>query len=653
VTKLYGWAGQILWVNLSNSTITNVPTTNYVPKFIGGRGLAGKIYWDEVRPEVGAFDPENVLIFTTGPYTGTLAPHSGKVNVTAKSPMWYPQEAYFQSTFGGSWGPELKFAGFDGIVIKGKADKPVYLWINDGKAEIRDAGSMWGYTTDAVQEDIWRRHGEKTRIACIGPAGENLCRVAVILSDGGNVTGTGGLGAVMGSKNLKAIAVRGTKGVPVARPKDLMEVAYKLQRYTTRKQTEKEPPFWKRQNRYTHTFRNTEIDEEAKKGSVRLGFAACWACTVQRRAGIKFMDGSLPGGEWTCDDVVTYKGSDDKYYGTKQAGRVSWEISKMCDLLGIDNHTLWFVKQLVDRGILTRENYGSREWALEVVDAIAYRKGIGALLGEGRARACFGLLDRLTKNGETEKVKVMNSIIDMICQRRTNNFHGRNPATIYKVPQLISSMVYPQMIFATEIFIPRLGVEQETDPLLRDEKGHLLPEAERETIVKRGGKKFYGDERALLDIEDWYKQKMPFMVRFNNINSLIESLLFCIFPYQAFSIYTKDKLAEPELWLTGLYQAITGIDISYEDMLKVGDRLYNLERAIWIREGWTRYDEWVNDYYFDKNKWADRAKLKEALDEYYRLRSWDTNTGWQTRTKLEDLEITDIADELERIDKLA
>lgn len=623
--------------------------------------MACKIYWDEVSQDVTAFDPENALIFTTGPYTGTLAPHSGKVNVTAKSPMWYPREAFFQSTFGGGWGAELKFAGYDGVVIKGKASHPVYLWINDGKAEIRDASRLWGYTTDATQEDIWRRHGEKTRVACIGPAGENLCRIAVIISDAGNATGTGGFGAVMGSKNLKAIAVRGTFGVPVARPRELMEAAFRLQRYITRKQGEKESPFWKRQNRYARTFRDTALDEEAAKGTARVGYAGCWACTIMSRASIKFLDGALPGGEWKCHDVNSYMGADDKYYGGTKTGRVAWEIAKICDLLGISNQYPAQIKKLVDNGILTRENtglehlneYGSREWALELLYAIAYRKGVGDILAEDQLRFLLKMANDLEKSGDIDNARKAKDYANIVCKRRTNEFHGSNLLYYWKGPRFMASLIGPHTIFGSDTFVPRYKFEGATDPVLCDEKGNPLQDEAAEIILKRGGKKFYGDERALLDLNDWYTVKMSTLSQMININSLIESLMFCHFPYQIFSVYTSDKLANPELWFTGLYPAVTGLDTTYSDMLKTGDRLYNLERAIWIREGWTRYDEWANDYLFEKNKWADKEKLKKALDEYYRIRGWDVNTGWQTRAKLEELELGDIADELEHSGKLS
>ncbi|MFA5317823.1 MAG: aldehyde ferredoxin oxidoreductase C-terminal domain-containing protein, partial [Dehalococcoidales bacterium] len=430
----------------------------------------------------------------------------------------------------------------------------------------------------------------------------------------------------------------------------------------TRKQTEKEPPFWKRQNRYSRSFKDTALDEEVAGGTARLGYAGCWACTVMSRASVKFMDGALPGGEWKCHDTACYPGSDDKYYGGKKTGRVAWEISKTCDLLGLNNQVYpSYIKKLVDWGILTRENtglphigeYGSREWALELLYAIAYRNGIGNVLAEDRLRSFHKIADDLEKTGDIETAQKVRDYTGTICQRRTNEFHGRSPATICGVPSLMATIVYPHLIFSPEIYLPRYKTDGATDPVLCDEKGIPLPEDKREAILKRGGKEFYGDERALLDREDWYKPKMRALVYMNNVSSLIESLMFCHWPYQAFSIYSEDRLAEPQLWFTGLYPAITGIDATYEEMLKTGERLYNLERAIWIREGWTRYDEWPNDSYFEKNIWADRENLREALDEYYRLRGWDVSTGWQTRAKLEDLGLKDVADELAGMGRLS
>jgi len=169
-----------------------------VPRYLGGRGIAAKIYWDEVPPEVGGFDPENRLIFVTGPLQGTLAPTSGRFMVAGKAPQTSPMEAYCRSGVGGHWAPELKWAGFDAVVIHGRAPRPVYLWIHDGEAEIRDAAHLWGVDPFRTQEELWRVHGAGARVMAIGKAGEMQSRIAIILTDSGDAAGQGGYGGVMG-----------------------------------------------------------------------------------------------------------------------------------------------------------------------------------------------------------------------------------------------------------------------------------------------------------------------------------------------------------------------------------------------------------------------------------------------------------------------
>jgi aldehyde:ferredoxin oxidoreductase len=183
---MFGWVGKILRVDLSKMKIYEIPTRNFVPKFLGGWGIMAKIAWDELDPEIGALDPDNRLMLMTGPST----------------------EDYVRSGFGGHWGPELKFAGYDGIIVQGKAEKPVWIWINDNSIEIKDAGDLWGLTTHQTQESIWSTLGSRrVQISCIGPAGENLVRFASISHGNGSSAAIGGMGCVMGSKNLKAIAM--------------------------------------------------------------------------------------------------------------------------------------------------------------------------------------------------------------------------------------------------------------------------------------------------------------------------------------------------------------------------------------------------------------------------------------------------------------
>jgi aldehyde:ferredoxin oxidoreductase len=210
----YGWTGKILRIDLTRKDISEVPTDRYAPEWIGGRAMGARIYWDEVPPEVSAYDPENRLIFTTGPAVGTMAPSANRVFVTGKSPIPYPVECYFFSSMGGHWGPELKFAGYDGLTIQGKAAQPVYLWINDGQTEIRDATPLWGMTSRAAQLAMKEIHGDRTRSLVIGPAGENRCREAIISCDTAFAAGQGWAPRTSRRSLSVAQAASGSQGLP-------------------------------------------------------------------------------------------------------------------------------------------------------------------------------------------------------------------------------------------------------------------------------------------------------------------------------------------------------------------------------------------------------------------------------------------------------
>ncbi|UCE52667.1 MAG: aldehyde ferredoxin oxidoreductase, partial [Desulfobacterales bacterium] len=205
---IYGWSGKILSIDLSRGQRLYLDTMKYAEDYIGGRGIAAKLAWELVTPAIDAYDPRNPLIVMTGPLTGTLAPTSGRTIFCSVSPRVYPKPWYTHSTMGGLFGSELKYAGFDGLVIVGQSEEPVYLWINDGNVKILSANDLWGLTVSEVAEKIRARHGLDIQLACIGPAGENLVRFAVISHPPENASGHSGFGAVMGSKKLKAIVIR-------------------------------------------------------------------------------------------------------------------------------------------------------------------------------------------------------------------------------------------------------------------------------------------------------------------------------------------------------------------------------------------------------------------------------------------------------------
>jgi len=218
----YGWCGTILNIDLSQERITEIKTMKYAERFLGGRGIATRLYWENVSESVGAFDPENHLIFMTGPLGATGAQGASRFEIVGKSPMLVP-EGFCYGNLGGFWGPALKRSGYDGVVISGKADQPVYLWICDGRAKILDAAGMWGQGVNFVRDHLKQVHGKNTRFITTGVAGENLCRSANLMTDNEG-SATGGFGAVLGAKNLKAVAVSGTGNPMVAHPEELKDL---------------------------------------------------------------------------------------------------------------------------------------------------------------------------------------------------------------------------------------------------------------------------------------------------------------------------------------------------------------------------------------------------------------------------------------------
>ena len=211
---MHGWVGKILRVDLTSGKISTTALDPALARdYIGARGLGTKFIYDEVDPKVDPLSPANKLIFASGPMTGTFAPSAGRYDVVTKGPL---TDTIAASNSGGAWGPELKFAGYDLLIVEGKAARPVYLWIQDDKVEIRDASHLWGKEVPETTDLLYGETAEDAKVACIGPAGEHLSQIAAIMNDRHRAAGRTGVGAVMGSKNLKAIAVRGTGAVTVA-----------------------------------------------------------------------------------------------------------------------------------------------------------------------------------------------------------------------------------------------------------------------------------------------------------------------------------------------------------------------------------------------------------------------------------------------------
>ncbi len=653
-----GWVGKILWVDLTSGDITEIPTTDYVPKFIGGRGVAAAIHFDNQGPEVGAFDPENLLFFMTGPLTGTPAPTAGRLEVLGKAAQTYPQESFTRSGIGGHWGPELKFAGFDGIVVEGKSPEPVYIWIKNGDVEIKDAGMLWGKNTYETQKEIWEEYGPRARAMVIGPAGENLSRIASIMSDSGDSAGQGGFGGVMGSKNLKAIAVRGTGPVRIAKPKELLTEVAQLHRLFSRK--EWEPDYnefyfniWGgRIGRGTTTEGLTDLMREE---DVEIRNDGCFACPLQCRKTISAP--GLPSGVMLCVQSNVYLTQAMKYAKFRPGyGKVNFEACKLVDLYGINSfevyHMLPWLESLYKKEVLTEEGtglpfgeMGSREFITELLRKMTYREGFGEVLADGVPRAAEKLGGEAFEDHKWD-------------YPRAGRFGGYTEHWFY-LDMYGPDPNYPNR--GHQCFTQALlWAVESRDPLTsHDYQGQIWASQviagewneEAREMLKKPMNYAYGSEKAA-DFYTWeYK---PETAKWVNIRtSLKDSYVVCdqAFPF-IFNPNSSDHVGDTSIE-SRLYSLITGVEMTETESYTVGERIYTLERAIMAREGRTREDEVFNEpFYTSKDADGvsiDKEQFEAVKSRFYQIWGWDEETGFPTRSTLERLDLKYVADELENL----
>jgi aldehyde:ferredoxin oxidoreductase len=398
------YAGTILWVDLTERKIEKEPTSKYVRDYVGGLGIGTKIFWDNVPPEITGTDPKNMLIFSTGPLTGTLL--GNKMLVITKSPLMtnYPMQ---NAGMGGQLPSEIKFAGYDHIVITGKSDTPVYLYINNDEVEIRDAEHIWGsdvYKTQSMIKDELK--DPDVQVAAIGPAGENQVAYSLILHDINHTASKGGHGAVMGSKNLKALAVRGTKGLKIADPEKFMKIWNKYFDYYTKGRGS---TFTKVLNRegisqqcedyidegiygwgYFDSWVNPKRGKEERMGDFfkkyHKGALGCTACFIQCHDNFE-CEGI--GGGCTC---FFYAGFRMLVRSTDL--KLWWKSNQLCQSYGLDLDgtaaiASWMMK-LHELGIITAEDTDGvpMEWDDEevcriIIEKIAKGEGFGKILKDG------------------------------------------------------------------------------------------------------------------------------------------------------------------------------------------------------------------------------------------------------------------------------
>jgi aldehyde:ferredoxin oxidoreductase len=626
----FGYAGKILKVDLSSARISYIPTSDYTDRFIGGRGIAAKIYWDEVPPETKAFDPENRLIVVTGPLAGYPGTAGSISQICGKSPATNPEQ-FFYSSMGGSWGAHLKFAGYDGVVVHGKSEKPVYLLVQDGCAELRDASALWGKDSSETIAFLKRELGSSARVLATGPAGENQVKFASTLADE-DAAAWGA--AIMGSKKLKAIVVRG-KGVrpPAANPEKLKELTKYLR------------GLWHGAG-YGATL--SQIPRLTIKKLICYGCVnGCVRSTLETTHGIKV--------KVCCQAAGYYRLAADTYYG--KPTDVPLHAARLCFDYGLDTHVmaalLKWLKAGYKAGVLSEKDaglplskYGSWEFIETLVKKISLREGFGDVLAQGLHQAADTMggreliTDYLDKNGQ-----------NMAYGPRLYNVSG--------------------IFYATE---PRMSLpilHEMTIPLgkwlqwVKGVQGAYMSY----DMLRDIGRRFWGSELAF-DCST-YEGKAIAAKKIQDKIHAEECLILCAFFYPLRSCdSTKTHEGDPTIE-SRLYSAVTGKETDEDGLNRIGERVFNLERAVLTREDprGKKVDE-IPEFDFTtpykgepnnpeaivpgkngepitkKGTVVDREKFAQMLREYYELRGWDTNSGLQTKQKLVELDLGDIAEDL-------
>jgi aldehyde:ferredoxin oxidoreductase len=643
MTQYSGYTGKILFVDLTAGEVSTLDTFDYAPEFIGGRGIGAKLHWDFVGPDVEGTDPENLLTFMTSPTTGTPCPGGQKTCVSGVAPHMYPKNSYMKSVFGGMWGPELKYAGWDGVAVIGASETPVYILIQDDSVEIRDATDLWGLDTQALQQRLEQRFSEKYRVACIGPAGENLVSDAVVLSDDSNCAGKGGFGAVMGSKKLKAIVVRGTGSVTMDDPQRLLDLAYETQRQTTRKEYEDEP---------SHAYRGSlfgplstegnDLWKEGQEGTkVRTGYAGCMMCPIACGMSVKFKDGELDGtGHIMCVECNTEP--EEATYNNENYGRVTWARLKQQDKLGYSEWAMHLdIWPLFTYGLLTPEDMdidaplGSKEFGQQLLHKICYREGLGDELAKGRAHFLNDFIG-------TDAAKLMYQMqaVNKGQSRLTYNYGANFYGPIGWLGSCVERGRNNDLTwaFANVITDPRIVVQ-----------GSAEYEELQETIAEM----LWGDRQAAIDSNNRvFGDYTALQARTAHDYKLwVDSVGSCANFQSWVNMYSEDHTGNWDL-KQELFTAVTGYDIPDNDAwYEMCDRVWMLERAIIARQGQTREDDDMFDCIFEDDSYKQlgltREVLAKGIDDYYDLRGIDKETGLPKRSTLENLGLADVADRLE------
>ena len=619
----YGSTGQMLRVNLTDRSVSVAPTDRY-RDFIGGLGVNQYVLLEELATDVEPLSPENLLIFGAGPLVGTPAFASSRLSVDCKNVL---TGGVGSANAGGHFSAELKRAGYDHIVISGKSEQPVVLFVHEERVIFLDARRLWGKGTHETFQRIKQEQNDsRIQVAAIGPAGENRVKFACIMVEQGRAAGFSGCGAVMGSKNLKAVAVRGDREIALAHPSYLESSLKKI-----RERFEVSPSLKKMRLGGSHliaagggpnhtnpqAFRNHQDEIWTKEKSQKITEPifkpyevkrlACFNCPV--RCSHLY---EIPEGENRGKRVEGIQANTVRAFGSNldiADPRVTINANYLCNDLGLDVDgtavSLGWAFECYEKGIFTDKDtdglpliWGNSEAALSLIKAIALRRGIGDLLAEGAARAA----ERIGKGTAAFAMHVKGAPINDSNMRTHKGW--------------------------------AFGISTSTRG-----SGHLrgAPNTEQKGIPPDISQKIWGIPSA--GDPTAYEGKASLVVWFEAYKAVVDSLGICYFT----TFWRDTDLLSPQD-LSDLLYGATGRRMDEQALFVVGERIINIEKAFnTLHAGFTRKNDYPPERLFTssvstgpfKGEHLDRQQWDKMLDEYYGRHQWDRETGWQTETCVE------------------
>ncbi len=628
MTELGGYAGKILRINLTKREAKTVDLDrSLASQFLGGRGFNSKLLYDAVGPDTDPLGPENMLMFATGPLVGTMFPTASRFNISAKS----PQTGILGDTnAGGHLASEIKFAGYDQIVLEGRSSSPVYVYVNDGEVEFRDAAHLRGKdvyeTDDIIKDDLGDR---RVQTAIAGPAAENGVRFAGVFANLMRAASRTGMGTVMASKGVKALAVRGTGSVEIAHPRkfeklvdEITEDIYGHEQYEGRRRMgttrillmANTMGFLPTRHYTSGTFEHAEeVSGERLAEEFNVKSRGCFACTIPCSRFYVVREGRFAGLYGEGPEYES-QGSLTSRTGNREL-ELALKANDMCNRLGMDiltvSECISWAMELYEKGMLTREetdgldlSWGNGDAMLTLIEKISRREGFGDILADGSKAAA----EKLGKGLDlTMQVKGLDLI--MADPRGLKGF-GLGYAVASRGGDHLRSEPFLELNDDPKIGEEMFGVPEATLRLADKGKGKLIS--------------FF---------EDW--------------NAVIDALEPCKNIMQNMEILTFDRASE-------IIEATTGMRMTPAEVRLVGTRIVNIERAFNVREGMRRRDDSLPRRFREEplKEGASSGTVfdqEPMLDEYYTERGWDLETGVPRRETLEGLGLSKAASELGKI----